>query len=310
MFSRKLRLLAIPLLLFWGTISTLSVALPSHHVYAAETSDSESEDTATLGKDVKCEFSLNAAIGWFLCRFIDLIDGTLNWLDQQVNALLFVDNKYYSTENIGDTWRAMRNIALLLLVPMMLVMVIGTAVGIGPFDAYTVKKALPRMVLAVMFIVLSLPICQFAVQLSNGVGNGLGNLILSVTPPDARVESINQIFNGQDTTDNGTNNLLGLGLLVGGAAAGFGVGLTIFLFAATAVLGLFMGFVVLIMREVLLVTLIVIGPIAIIAWIFPGNDKLWSIWRTTFIAMLMMYPLIALLIAAGKFVAGISGTPT
>jgi hypothetical protein len=61
------------------------------------------------------------------------------------------------------------------------------------------------------------------------------------------------------------------------------------------------------MRQVLLVALIVIAPIAILAWIFPGNDKLWGIWKTTFIAMLMMYPLISILIAAGKFVAGISG---
>jgi hypothetical protein len=61
------------------------------------------------------------------------------------------------------------------------------------------------------------------------------------------------------------------------------------------------------MREVLIVTIIVVAPLAILAWVFPGNDKIWALWKTTFIAMLMMYPLISLLIASGKFVASIAG---
>ena len=51
-----------------------------------------------------------------------------------------------SRDTLKAVWVRLRDIAYIILVPIMLVMVIGTALNIGPFDAYTVKKALPRMV--------------------------------------------------------------------------------------------------------------------------------------------------------------------
>ena len=182
-------------------------------------------------------------------------------------------------------------------------MVIGTALNFGPFDPYTVKKALPRMFIAAMFIVLSLPITQFGVELSNNVGQGLGNLIVSSVPEDQRVNSLQDILSPGEAGGFTALTLLGV---AGAAATG---ALTIGIAASIALItliALLLGFVILIMRQVLLLMLIVVAPLAILAWIFPGNDKLWGIWKTSFIAMLMMYPIIAILIASGKFVAGIA----
>jgi hypothetical protein len=263
-------------------------------------------NTAQGGATRSC-FSEGGLLSWILCPILTAVDETLDWLDQQINQLLFVDARYYSTSNIGGSWAAMRNIAYLVLIPMMLLMVIGTAIGFGPFDAYTVKKALPRMLVAVIFISLSLPITQLAVIVSNDTGNGIGHFITSTVPKDKKVDSLRDIFKGY-TKDSSAGSDFGLGLAsLVALGAGFAVGLTLLSFAAVAAVGLLIGFTVLVMRQVLLVALIVIAPIAILAWIFPGNDKLWGIWKTTFIAMLMMYPLISILIAAGKFVAGISG---
>ena len=74
-------------------------------------------------------------------------------------------------------------------------------------------------------------------------------------------------------------------------------------FALVTVVALLIGYVILVIRQVLLIMLLVLSPLAILVWIFPGNDKLWTIWKTTFIAMLMMFPLIMLLIASGRFFA-------
>jgi hypothetical protein len=259
--------------------------------------------STTATADKSC-YSEGGALSWILCPVIDAVDATLKWLDEQINQLLFIDSRYYSTANVGGSWSAMRNIAYLILIPMMLLMVIGTALGFGPFDAYTVKKALPRMLIAVIFISLSLPITQLGIVVSNNIGNGIGNFIMSTVPADNQVNSLKDIITYNSS--GGTDTTLGLSVLVV-AAGGFAVGLTILSFASVAVVGLLIGFVVLIMRQVLLVALVVIAPLAILAWIFPGNDKLWGIWKTTFIAMLMMYPLISILIATGKFVAGIAG---
>jgi hypothetical protein len=252
--------------------------------------------------DPTCE-SEGGVLAWFLCGALEFVDSIVSWLDYQINSLLFIDNHIYSTDTLGKAWGIMRNIALLILVPMMMFMVIGTALNFGPFDPYTVKKALPRMFVAVIFIVLSLPICQFAVQLSNVAGQGLGNIIINAAPNP--IHHLSDIFSD---VSGGTQESLGLVTLVAGvvgfALGGLGVLLS---FGAVAIVGLLIGFIILVMRQVLIVTLIVLAPLAILAWIFPGNDKLWGIWKGTFLAMLLMYPIITVLLAAGKFVAGILG---
>ncbi len=261
---------------------------------------------ASSGTTQKTCESEGGPLAWLLCAVLSAIDGAISFLDQTINQLLFIDKDVYAGNNISAAWAVMRNIALFILVPMMMFMVIGTAVGFGPFDAYTVKKALPRMFIAVIFIVLSLPITQFGVELSNAVGQGAGNLIINAGPDANRIDSLEDIFKGNG---NG-NDVVGFGTLVAAGAAIATVSVTIgilFSFALVTLVALLIGFVILVMRQVLILLLIVIAPLAILVWIFPGNDKLWGIWKTTFIAMLFLYPIISMLIASGKFVAGLVG---
>lgn len=247
--------------------------------------------------------SEGGAAAWFLCEILEVADRFIAFLDRQISSLLFIDRDVFDNETIDTAWSTMRNLALLILVPMMMFMVIGTALNFGPFDPYTVKKALPRMFVAVILISISLPLTQFAVQVSNAAGQGLGNIILSASPNE--VKYLSDIF-----SDGGgaTNETLGWGVIVAGlagfAVAGIGALLSLGL---VTIAGLLIGFIVLVMRQVLLIALMVIAPLAILVWIFPGNDKLWGVWKGTFIAMLLMYPIIAVLLATGKFVAGILG---
>lgn len=258
-------------------------------------------DAAQAGQQKPTCESEGGALAWFFCPVLKLLDMGIDFLTEGIENLLFVDETKYNNDGLVRTWRVMRNIALLVLIPMMLLMVIGTALEFGPFDAYTVKKALPRMVLAVMFITLSLPITQFFVNLSNIVGSGLSGLI---TTAAGSPQSLSELYSASG------------GLLFTGAAAG-AVGGIVFVgeigaslamlgsLALTAFLALLLGYLVLVIRELLILVLILVSPLAILVWIFPANDKLWKIWKTTFTALLMMYPLIAILFASGKVFAGI-----
>lgn len=247
-------------------------------------------------------WSNSGPLAWLLCSVLDVIDGAISLIDTWVNNLLFIDADQYNSNGVRDGNAIMRNIALLLLVPVMMFMVIGTALNFGPFDPYTVKKALPRMFVATIFIVLSLPITQFGVEVSNIVGQGAGNLLLSAGGVPSNY-SLGTILG-----ESGSNDTFGGLLLAGGIAASSIVSIGVLLsFASVALVALLIAFVILVMRQVLLTLLIVIAPLAIIVWIFPGNDKLWGVWKGTFIAMLMMYPLISLLVASGKFVANLIG---
>lgn len=264
----------------------------------------DSIDTGGAGTGGSAEPTCESEGGptaWFMCQALEVVDNFLAFIDRQVGNLLFIDSEVYDNANIAAAWEVMRNLALLILVPMMMFMVIGTALGFGPFDAYTVKKALPRMFVAVIFIAISLPLTQFGIALSNAAGQGLGNLIVTASP--SSVNTLSDIFS---STGGGTQAELGLTTIVAGlggfAIAGMGALLS---FGFVAIIGLLIGFIILVMRQVLLVSLIIIAPLAILVWIFPGNDKMWNIWKGTFVAMLLMYPIITVLLASGKLVAGI-----
>lgn len=264
--------------------------------------DTDDQDGGNGESEPSCE-SEGGPGAWFMCWVIDALDRFISILDRQIQSLLYIDKEVYDNDTIDEAWGTMRNLALLILVPMMMFMVIGTALNFGPFDPYTVKKALPRMFVAVIFIVLSLPVTQFGIQLSNAVGQGLGNIIISASPDDVRY--LSDIF---EEAGGGSQESLGWITIVAGIG-GWAIGAAgaLISFGLVTIVGLLIGFCTLVLRQVLLILLVVIAPLAILAWIFPGNDKLWGLWKGTFIAMLLMYPIIAMLLASGKFVAGILG---
>lgn len=259
----------------------------------AASADSSGLDGSSGEKDDEClEGKGNSPLSWFGCAALQMLDEALAWLDARVHELLFIDKNI--VDSIKPSWVIFRNFAYIILIPLMLVMVIGTAVGVGIFDAYTVKKALPRMLAAVIFIALSFSICSFFINVTNIVGNGVGNILLN---------------SGEKVSLDGINGAgsLTTGIFVAGVVYGFAGNITLGVIGSLALVsavGLFIGLVTILLREILLVILVVLAPIAILVWIFPGNDKLWTMWKTTFIAMLMMYPLIVLLIASGQFLAG------
>lgn len=263
--------------------------------------DSESNE------DNSCE-SKSGAMGWILCPVINLIDGGLNWVDEQVGNLLAVDNNKFNDSGLEQSWKITRNLAYLILVPVVLVMVIGTALGFEFISAYTVKRALPRLIIATVFIALSWTIVTFLVGFSNNVGAGVQGIMES--PFRARFgESCQDQLNLACFFDvePGFENGILHGILFLPQAAASIVGLIIFLilFGATILTSVVIGFFVLLIRQMFILALMVLAPLAILAWIFPGNDKLWKSWWSLFTKLLIMYPLIMGLISTGRIFAAI-----
>lgn len=257
-------------------------------------------------EEPNCE-DTSGPLGWLACSVVASLDGAITFLDGEIQERLIVSESKYEDTNIEKVWENIRNVAFLILVPIMLVMVIGTAVGFGPFDAYTVKKALPRMFAAVIFIALSLPVCQFFIQLANIAGTGILGLM---TAPftDSNQLTLASLY--------GEVGSLGIGAAAGAAAVGLfwylaagGIGIGIVIsYAFVFMLILLLAYLILLIRELAIIFLLVIAPIAVLAWIFPGNDKPWKLWRGAFLNLLIMFPLIMGLIAAGRIMASLIDT--
>lgn len=72
-----------------------------------------------------------------------------------------------------------------------------------------------------------------------------------------------------------------------------------------ALLILGISFLTLVARQMVIIVLVLLSPIAILSWIFPNNDKLWKFWWSTFTKLLIMYPLVMALIGAGRIFASV-----
>lgn len=262
------------------------------------------------GQEKTCE-SEGLDLGWILCPLLSLADLGIAELDETIINTLAVPNKYFeNNESIPDepadkleaTWARLRNIAYVILVPIMLVMVISTALGFEFVSAYTFKRAFPRLAAAVIFIALSWDITKFLVVLTNNIGSGLGGLITSAfgIGMDYR---LTDAFTPDGVGENFAGGFTGLVIIGAGLALG-SIGILLS-YAFVATVALLVAFFLLSLRQMLILFLMILAPLAILAWIFPGNDKLWKLWWGSFSKLLLLFPLIVLMIASGKAFASV-----
>ncbi len=209
--------------------------------------------------------------------------------DPQVNPVFFI-------------WSNIRNLANVSFVIAFFVVIFSQATSIG-LSSYGVRKMLPRIIVAAILVNLSYYICIFAVDISNIIGAGIDGIIRNVPfANDSLGKSLPLEGDGKwETITSGI-----LAAVVGGIALGAlaKVGLAILLpFILFAFLAIITAIVVLAARHALIIILIILSPLAFVAYILPNTEGLFSKWRKAFITMLIMYPLIAILFS-GSRVAG------
>jgi hypothetical protein len=242
---------------------------------------------------------------FFICAIIGGMSDAINKLDSSVRKALDINQEYYESEGVRGAWASMRNIAYIMLIPVMLVMVIGTALGFSVVDAYTAKRAIPRMFAAIIFIALSYDICILLIEITTTVGKGVGGLIAA--PFGGTSELVLTKIFAPTILDGGA--ILGVGVIGGIALVGLGA-VSLGILASYLFIGaiaLIIIFAVLTLREMIVLFLVILSPIAIIAWIFPGNDKPWKIWWSSFSKLLYLFPMIVGLLVMGRAFASILG---
>jgi hypothetical protein len=266
---------------------------------------------------ISCDATSNP-LSWIICPIInDVLVPAIALTDNIITQQLVVptNNIFCSNNSTCDAyytaWASFRNIALGLLVIAGLIVVIAQAIGMEILDAYTIRKMLPRILIASIGITLSWTLMNFAVTLSNNLGFGIRELI--VAPFHGLSSTINLNFvNGSGTvgdTVSGVQNFFGgfaalaFGLPIWIAAGGIGVLLS---YVATAGLAVIIAILVLIIRQIAIIMLILVSPIALIAYVLPNTQRIFKMWWESFSKALLMFPLIAGFIAAGRVFAAIS----
>lgn len=255
--------------------------------------------------EINCAWSINP-LTWFLCPLVEGASLVTQRLDDEINNQLSIklvsdgsgpsvfDLDSGAGQGMYGAWSAMRTIALSLLVVVALIMVISQIVSIGSIDAYTVKKVLPRIVVAVIAVSLSWQLSKIFIQFSNDFGQGIGTLISK--PFDATLNN---------------PNIDGKGISLGafGLSAGFAAGLDITVvlsLALVAMVSVLIAFLVITFRNILVILLVITAPIALVLWILPNTKKAWNLWQGNFTAVLLAFPIIVGIITSGRIFAAIA----
>src|SRR5581483_11536672 len=88
----------------------------------------------------------------------------------------------------------------------------------------------------------------------------------------------------------GTNNTFAFFTVLAAGTAAFIISIpTLALMALYVVMALLTAFVVLIFRKLLIILLVILAPVALIAWIMPGTEKYWDLWKNNFSKLLLMF---------------------
>lgn len=257
--------------------------------------------------DIGCTYFTSALV-WVICPVIDGFEAMINELDNILTSQLSVgspgnsDNpsNIFCDKNSSDlkqcdayhaAWASFRNIALGVLLIIGLAVIISEMAGFEFFDAYTLKKMLPRIVVAALALTLSWQLMDFFVQLSNALGFGIRYLIYQ--------PFVNAGFDQAVIGGGGQATLIVLGGVMLSAMGVFGV----LSFIATAALAVLVAFLTIMIRELVIIALVIIAPVAIILYIMPNTEKYYKMWWEMFAKALMMFPMIMALIASGRVFA-------
>ena len=233
-------------------------------------SEGSSEDT--------CESNF-WGFGWIFCPgqnlITELINGMVGWIADSMKWTILADDSATNTAGltVRQVWQNFLNIANVVFVIAFLIMIYSMATSTG-LSNYDIKKMLPRLIIVAIAVNLSLYICAALVDLSNIIGAGLYNLIYGQT-----VSEEWDILGG--LTDEVISSLGSIVVVV----------LALFLFGGTAIIGIAIILLLIMFRQIALMALVIISPVAFAMYMLPNTQKWADKWKDMFVRLLIVYPM-------------------
>lgn len=255
-------------------------------------------------------YDQSESLGWLLCEVAKAVSTTAAGIyDDTVEPMLAVDSGLFQDGyGIANSWQIFQNIANSLFAIFFLVVIFSQITGIG-IDNYGIKRILPRLIVAAILINLSYLICLLAVDLSNIIGVGMKNVFLDMS--DAVRNSLDtvRVGNSQSWTVPAGGIMIGILiplLTVGGAVGATMIGgfvwiIPLILTAITALIAILFMFIVLGVRQAAIAILVVLSPLAFVAYMLPNTKSLFDRWRKMFTSMLIVYPICGIVIGGSSF---------
>lgn len=241
-------------------------------------------------------------IGWILCPVMKSISQGMDNLQEVIAKFMTI--KPISTDRdsiLVKAWQVMRNIANIVFIIVFLIIIMSYVTNYG-VDNYSVKKMLPKLVVGSILVNISFYVCVLAVDLANIVGGSIVNLFRELQI---------QIGGGQAIHVSWlefTKAALAGGSLAiaGGYTAAFALGgLPGIIFAllsalVSALITLFVTVVILAGRQAMIITLIIVSPLAFVASLMPNTETYFNKWKDTMKKLLILLPVFSVIYGSAQ----------
>ena len=256
------------------------------------------------GEEPKTCYDQVGAIGWMVCPATGLLGTVIDALYGAVQSLLQVNPVSMEQDSpIYLVWEYIRNLTNIVFIILLLVVIFSQLTGAG-MNNYGIKRVLPRIAVAAILVNLGFILCVLAVDVSNILGGSLREVFVGIQEMAIANGAINSVANFSLAEF--------IGVALGTVAVGAGAGIATFAIAGPGVfwmllpivfagaVALIAAFITLAARQALILLLIMVSPLAFVAYLLPNTEPWFKKWRDLFVRMLVFYPMFSVLFGASQ----------
>jgi hypothetical protein len=267
-------------------------------------------NNADPDKEIKCDVK---GIGWMICPLSKFIAEGMDRVFGWVAGYLVVNTITTDTNSaMFRAWDIARGFANICFVLAFLVIIYAQITSQG-LNNYEIKRMIPKLIIASILVNLSYYICTIAVDLSNISGYALQQMFNDIRHSlldgsasgnfeGTTWKNVTEYILSGGTAAVGT--VLGVGALV--ATTGGDITAMIFLLfpiLLVGILSVLVALIVLAARQALITVLIIVAPLAFVAYLLPNTEKWFNKWRELLTTMLLVFPMFSVLFGGAQLAA-------
>ena len=262
--------------------------------------EEKKKEAEAVENGITCERSLGA-LGWLVCPTTGKISEAVDFLYDKIENILVINPvEIKDGAPIYEIWKYAKGITNLVFIIFFLIVIYSQITGVG-ISNYGIKKTLPKIIVVAILVNLSFIMCSFLVDISNIVGNGLRSMFASIEASTLTTMSTGLVRN-VSMSQMYLALASGGALTIGALVVAFETGAIWMLVPVVlgALVAVASGLITIAMRQAVVALLIMISPLAIVAYMLPNTEHLFKKWKGLFTRMLVFYPLFSLLFGASS----------
>ncbi|MCL1930019.1 hypothetical protein FWF93_02690 [Candidatus Saccharibacteria bacterium] len=264
-------------------------------------------------------------VGWAICPILLAVSKGVDAAYNVVEDILETPVSIFTesaTNGVGEVYGKFLSVANIALAIIFLVVIIAQAIP-GFLPNYTLKKYMPKLLIAAVALNLAFYACAAMVDVVNIIGRSIPGFFSGMSaqtvnhnvPSNWSVPVIGDLSTGNaNNFGDFTGSILAGTAIIGGvaifSAGGLApIGWAILMFLLPIVLGAIVAILAillaLVLRSALIIVLIVISPLAFAAMALPNTEGLFKKWWGLFYKLLFLYPIVALVFGGSKLAGSV-----